>query len=43
MARLNLHITEDIDQRLKAHCKRTGANKSEVVRRALTKYLEEVK
>lgn len=39
MPRLNVYVTEEIMRRLKAHADATGAPTSEIVRRALDRYL----
>jgi predicted DNA-binding protein len=42
MTRLNLHVTDELKRRLDAHCERTGAPISEVIRRSLDMYLTEM-
>jgi predicted DNA-binding protein len=42
MQRINFHLPDDLLERLEAYCAHYGAVKSEVIRRALDKYLAEV-
>jgi metal-responsive CopG/Arc/MetJ family transcriptional regulator len=42
MQRVNFHLPDDLLERLEAHCARYGAVKSEIIRRALDKYLADV-
>jgi predicted DNA-binding protein len=39
MPRRNIHLTPELDRRLQAYCAETGAPAAEVIRRALTQYL----